>query len=272
MSINNCQASVLYLAIALLVAGCIEQVDWELSPGENGALVVEAVLTNEQRIQSLKLSTSYNNLNENTPTIADAIVKVSSFADEFNFSPVPNEPGFYQSDLAFACQKDVPYFLEIEWDGKSYSSNNSLSFVAPFEEITFTNIADSDSFEIQQVAPLYHPLEQAYFELNLDWRHIIPGDSSLAKMYFYTFNAVSASALVRPTQERILFPRGTFLYAEKIGMNDGFANYMQALVSEVTWKGGVFDEASSSLPTNIEGGGLGYFAVCAVLRDTVLVE
>ena len=41
---------------------------------------------------------------------------------------------------------------------------------------------------------------------------------------------------------------------------------------ETEWQGGVYDENSASLPTNISNGGLGFFGVSAVLSDTLLAE
>ena len=47
---------------------------------------------------------------------------------------------------------------------------------------------------------------------------------------------------------------------------------VRALLMEAEWQGGVLDEASGSLPTNISSGGLGFFAVCAVLSDTLVAQ
>lgn len=265
-------AGIFYLLLILHFFSCEEKLDWELSAGENGHLVVEAILTNEESFQSLRLSTSFNNLNQETPTISDAIVSVHSFSDEFSFVHVEGDPGLYQSEIPFACQKDVPYNLSIQWEDQIYEASASLSFVAPFQEIKFTNIADTDSFEIKEVAPLYHPLEQAFHQVNLDWTHIEPGDSSRALMYFYTFKTVDGSGIIRPAREKVVFPRGTILTEKKFGMDDGFAEFMRAMALETEWKGGLFDEASSSLPTNISNGGLGYFAVCGILGREVVVE
>ena len=55
-------------------------------------------------------------------------------------------------------------------------------------------------------------------------------------------------------------------------MFTGFAAYLRALLMETEWQGGAFDEASANLPTNITNGGLGYFAVCGVLADTLVAE
>jgi len=272
MSTIKTISALLYFATLMQLTACLEEVDWELSPEQNGHLVVDAILTNEEKIQSLRLSNSYDNLNDSIPSISNAIVTVSSFSEEYAFFPVAGDPGLYQSQIPFACQKDVPYSLNVFWQDSLYTATTTLSFVAPLQEITFNNIAETDSFEILEVAPLYHPLEQAFYEINLDWTSIVPGDSSRAKMYHYTFRTVDGSELVRPPREQVIFPRGTVLIEEKFGLDDGFAEFLRALVMETEWKGGAFDEASSSLPTNISSGGLGYFAVCGVLSDTIVVE
>lgn len=261
----------LFLTCLLQLSACLEATEWNLKPGENEKLVVESILTNEEIIQVVKLSTSYDDLNGSGQPVSDATVSISSFAETINFSPI-GASGIYQSDFPFACQKDVPYTLNIQWQNEDYTAISALSFISPLKEITFQNIGQTDSLEILEVAPLYHPLEQAFYEINLDWSHIIAGDSSRAKMFFYTFRTVDAPELIRPPREQVIFPRGTILIEKKFGLSDGFAEFLRALVLETEWKGGAFDEASSSLPTNISNGGLGYFSVCSVLSDTIIAQ
>ena len=178
----------------------------------------------------------------------------------------------YYSHTPFRAFKDVNYQLDIHWKGKRYSATNQLSFVSPLEAISFAYNGNPDSLRLLEVAPTYHPLEQAMHEVIVYWEHIKPTQSSWAKLYFYTFKTLDGSELFKPEEETIYFPRGSIIIRKKFGLNDGFASYLRALVLETRWQGGVYDEASSSLPTNISGGGLGYFSVCSVLSDTLIAQ
>ena len=80
------------------------------------------------------------------------------------------------------------------------------------------------------------------------------------------------SEIFRPPKATVVFPRGSVVFRQKYSLHPSFATYLRALLMETEWQGGVFDEASSSLPTNISNGGLGFFAVCAVLSEVVVAE
>ena len=64
------------LIISICLLSCEEATDWDLEPGENGKLVVDAILTNETIIQEVRLSLSYDDLNGTPQSVNNAIVTV----------------------------------------------------------------------------------------------------------------------------------------------------------------------------------------------------
>lgn len=260
------------LLLTILIQSCgVEQTDWNFESGENGKLVVESILTTEQKMQEVLLSLSRNDLN-GTPTPATgAEVTVALGGNEVEFLESVSEPGKYQAEQVGAVVAGPLYQLKVVWEGEEYTAQNQLVHVRPIPEIRWNQI-NEDSFRLVNTPGVFSANEQAMYEYYIDWSELTGNDSSRAKLVFYTFNSVDVNGIFRPDPEPVYFPKGSKILVKKYGLNDDFAAYLRALVMEVEWQGGLFDEASSSLPTNISNGGLGYFGVCKVLMDSVVVE
>ena len=256
----------------LVMPACEEATDWQLQPGNNGQLVVEAIITDELKNQEIRLSQSYNDLNGLPIPITDATLVLNSLTERFEWQADSTDLGLYHSSTAFFAKKGVQYTLTIDWQDQTYTATAEMGRVFPFGPINFRNVIDRDSLEIIDVGPIYDPIEQAFYEIDIDWSHLIPSDSSHAKLFFYTFNTIDVSEIIRPSKERVLFPIGSIVHEKKYGLHDDFAAYLRTFVMETEWQGSAFDEASSSLPTNISNGGLGFFAVCPVLTETIIAK
>jgi len=261
-----------FILVLIAFSACEEVTDWELSPGENQQLVVEAIITDIEETQFVNLSLSVDGLNDEIIPVSNAEVTLRAPQQTEQFLLESTTPGRYASQNPFRAEPDIQYILTINWEGKEYEATAMMGPVSPIDTVTFESLADTDSFFISIVAPVYHPQEQTMIQINLDWSHIIYSDSSFAQMNYYTFNTIDVSELVPPPKEDVYFPQGTFAQINKFGLSPEFAAYLRALVMETEWKGGVFDEAAGSLPTNISNGGLGWFAVCAAKRELVVVE
>lgn len=261
-----------WLMIGLLLSACEEVTDWELQPGENGQLVVEAILTDERKIQEIRLSRSYDALNGAAPEVVDATVSVRVANQAVAFFPDPANPGRYLSDREFRVFQDLDYYLEIEWQGQIYNAVSRLSTVAPIPPIFFLPSENTDLVSLVEFATRYNPNQQAMYEVNIDWSHLTNEPPTQAKTYFYTFSDISVSDVVRPERETVLFPRGSVVQVRKFGLNDDFADYLRALMIETQWRGGAFYADGTSLPTNISGGAIGFFSTCAVLERVVVAR
>ena len=262
----------LYLLVLLILNACEAPVDWQFHPEENGALVVESIITNEMKTQEVLLSLSYSDLNGEAQPATGAEVKVLGAGQTWFFQEDPDQPGRYLSESAFAGLLHVKYQLQIGWNSNTYAAENFMVQVIPYTNLTFNPVAGTDSLTFGNVPPTFSPHEQAMYEIHIDWSHLTGSDSARAKVFFYTFNTLDVNQLLRPPKERILFPRGSIIIGKKYSLNPDFANYFRALAAETEWQGGILDEASASLPTNVSNGGLGFFGVSAVLSDTLVAE
>ncbi len=257
---------------AFFISSCEKQTNWEFDTQDNNELVVEAIITNELKTQEVFLSQSFTDLNSEVRTVSDAVVRFSDGIQTLVFQNDTSNPGRYYSAIPFQARLNRTYSLEIFWQQKTYEARNSMIAVLPYTRLSVKSSGDEGLYEIGSVANLYSPVEQAMYEVDIDWSHITNSDTSKAKLYFYTLSTLDVNEVFRPEKEVVRFPRGSIIKASKFSLNDSFADYYRAMLMETEWQGGFFDEASSSIPTNISNGGLGFFGVSAVLRDTFVVQ
>lgn len=272
MQRNYFHKTILGIAFLLGIFSCVEETDWTFQPQGNGALVVEAMITDEFKTQEIRLSLTYDNLNDKPLPASAATITVSDGQNNFPFVEDAAEAGKYTSEQPFAAQQNQLYKLEILWDGKTYRAENQMVEVLPFNEMTFDPFGETDSLTVGVVAPEYSQDEQAMYEIDIDWSHISNIDSSHAKLFFYTFSTVDVNQLFSSPKDTVVFPIGSIVIEKKHSLNDDFAAFYRAFAMETEWQGSIYDENSASLPTNISNNGVGFFGVSAVLSDTLIAE
>ena len=257
---------------AILICSCQEITDWKFKPGDNDALVVQAIITDEFKKQEILLSLSYNGINDQPDPVSDAEITIIGGNETYYFYEDPVNPGRYQSDKIFSAILNVDYKLEISWNNRIYKAENNMVQVIPFTPVTFKQFQGTDSLTFDQIPPAFSPHEQAMYEIDIDWSHIFPSDTSKAKVFYYTFSTLDVNEIFKPGKQTVIFPKGSTVIEKKYSLNPQTAQYFRALTMENEWQGAAFDEASAEIPTNISSGGLGYFCVCAVLTDTLIAQ
>ncbi len=258
--------------LLFLFQACEEPTNWDYQTGDNGKLVVEAIITNKQERQEIKLSRSFDDINGIAEPVTGAIVSINNGLIDFPFLEDPDQAGTYQLPQAGAAQPGTTYELVIELEEEIYTATNAMVQVFPFGAPTFQLTNDSINLVLTSTPPLYSTVEQAMYEIDIDWSSISNEQPNTAKQIFYTFKTIDVNEVFKSQPKVVKFPVGSQVVITKYGLNDGFANYLRALVMETEWQGSTFDEESSNLPTNISNGGLGYFGVCAIRRDTFVAE
>lgn len=260
------------LLMVTFFSTCETKVDWELEPGDNEKLVIEAIITDELKVHEVKLSLSYDDFNDKPTPVSDAIVKIHDGTNSVEFFEAPDRPGTFLSEIAFAPAVLTGYGLEVIHQGVQHIAITYMVPVYPMDSLTFEQIGNTDSLRIKNVASIYGVGQEAMYEIDIDWNHIIPSDSSQARVYYYTFTSVNAGQIFSPPKDDVIFPRGSIVIEKKYSLNEEFAEFMRALLLETQWQGGVYEEESGSLPSNFSNGALGYFGLCSVIRDTLIAE
>jgi hypothetical protein len=256
----------------IFLASCEQVIEWQPQFTTEEKLVVEAIITDENKKQEIHLSTLLDSLNGIPSGVSDAFVMVENATESHLFWEDAEEKGKYLSQNAFKVYPGSIYKLTIDWKENKYEAWTTASDVLPMRNFSFPAYGETDSVYIAGIGVEYNDSEEAMYEFLIDWRHIIPGDSSLAKQVHYVFSSINIGQLFGPDKDQLYFPKGSIVFQRKYGLGDGYAEYLRSLVVETQWKGGLFEESNGNLPTNISNGGLGYFAACSVLNDTLIVE
>lgn len=256
----------------LLFFSCEEPSDLPTTTNSEQRLVVEALITNEYRIQEVKLSLTTNDLNELPDPVTDANVEISTQNNSFQFTHDNN--GFYKSDVPFSISQGLEHQLTINWNGELYLAySKDTTQVAPIPQIEFIPFQnDSSLFRIKDNIPIYSVFEQSMYQFDIDWRMISGNLADTARVYEYTFSDLHINQVIPPPKDVIRFPSGTQFILRKYGLNDDYAHYLMSTLLSTEFNGNIFYSSLSTPPSNVSNGGLGYFAVARMLKDTLIVQ
>ncbi len=267
---------VMLILITILFGSCEEKADKVFPVDVPDTIVVEAILTNENHHQEIKITRPVANQNQIPAPVTEAQVTLSNGFQSTNCTESTDKPGVYFSDIAFSASLNQTYYLEIIYDEKSYNSETTIIPVLPLNPLTYAPVNNNDTlYKISWVAPDYNADTENMYEIEIDWSHLSGyqnADSTKAKLFYYTFKTLDVIMLFPPDKEEVFFPKGSIIIERKYSLTDDYAEYLQALNAETVWQGSLFDEARGNLPSNISNGGLGFFAACSVVTDTIIVE
>lgn len=259
-----------YLLLLILLVSCEEQTDWDFKKAENDFIVVDGIITNELKVQTVTIMKPVTTLNGIPEPVSGATVLVSSTLLTHTFHEDQKHPGTYLSDKAFTGIRNQTYSLLITSGTRTYSSKAVLSpAVQDFVFINYQKDADDNKYRIVNSPFPYNPSLSAMYEIQLDWS-AAPGfesqnpDSCRARLYYYTLPTLDVSELFAPEMEKITFPSGTVITERRYSLTDEHAAFLRAILLETTWQGGYFNTASANIPTNLSSGAVGFFGACGV--------
>jgi hypothetical protein len=261
------------LLLIFVISACEEITDYNFKNAQNSMLTVEAFITNEDKIQEIRLTLSFDTFNAEPKAATGAEIIIKAENDIFYFSEDIDQPGLYKSIHKFSAKLHTEYLLEIKWNNEVYSAHNEMVQVLPFTPISFKLVNNNiDTLTFDQTPPGFSPHEMAMYELLVDWNETKPNKKHESKYLYFTFNTLDVSEIFSPSKEFPKFPKGSIVIEKKYSLNSQAAEYFRSILIETEWQGGAFDEASSIINGNLSNGGLGYFWVCGVLSDTLTAQ
>lgn len=259
-----------YLFLVLLFASCEDQTEWDLQKGNIDFIVVDGIITNEFKVQTLTLSKPVTAINEMPQPVSGAVVLVSSDLLTHTFVEDFSNPGTYRSEKPFTGIRNKTYSLLISSDSTVYSSKAELAPpVALFNLPDYQKNEADNKYYFTKVPVPYFPTLPAMFEIQLDWSSA-PGyenanpDVCKAKLYYYTLPTIDVSEVFAPGIEKVGFPSGTVITGRRYSLTDEHAAFLRALLLETTWSGGYFNTAAANIPSNLSAGAMGFFGACGV--------
>lgn len=132
-----------YISFMFLFAiSCIDEIDFKAETLES-ALVVEATITNEDKVQEIILSRTFAFEEDGPSPETDATVIIETNQGVFTFQEA--EPGIYLSEVVFSAQENIEYQLKITTsNGSIYSSSSTQLTQATTIDAIYAERATND--------------------------------------------------------------------------------------------------------------------------------
>lgn len=251
------------------MAGCEEQLNWNLNNQESDLIVVDAIITNEDKNHLIKLTKPYTTQNLSADPVSGAIVSVLYDNVEISASEDPVGSGLYYTDNLVAVTNKV-YTLRILYEGNAFTAAATQPPVEPLNELKYHKSTDG----LYTLTFKESGEDPNYVEYYIDWQSTgscSADDSCKVKLIYYDLKNVDIHEQFKPKQEVVEFPVGSIIIRRKYSVSENYKTYLRGILSESYWRGGIFDVVPSNAPTNLSEGATGYFAVSTVLSDTTIV-
>jgi hypothetical protein len=266
------------MLLMLLFASCEKKVDWALETGGTDPVVVDGMITDELKVQSIRLIRIVQSPNDEPETVTGAQVIVTVGANIYQFHEDPHYQGRYVSDTPFRGVIGEEHSLLITHQNVVYSAKAGMAGISStFDKPVYEFRADTGLYHFIWVASAYSPIQPAMYELLLDWSDVAGFELSdslatHARLCYYTLSTLDVSEVFAPSAQTIYFPSGTKITERRYALTTEHAAYFRALLSETTWQGGYFSSASANVPTNLSSGAIGFFGACSVTSRTDVVK
>jgi hypothetical protein len=265
------------IMILLLLAGCTKQTDWTITPGDNSAIVVDGMITNERKVQTVTLSRPVDQLNGTSLPVTGAVVLISSGDSVWPLAERPANSGIYKSDSSIVGIPQKSYTLQVHSGSQVFSAQTFMVPGQYFQELSYAKNDNDDLYHIDWKTSAFSTANPAMWEVLIDWS-VVPGYenadslSTHARLLFYTLPSLDVSQVFAPEVEKVSFPKGSNITELRYSLNPGHAEFIRELLLETSWTGGFFPTANANVAGNISNGGFGYFGACAVNKLSLIVK
>lgn len=256
---------VLIMLSALVFNSCEEFTEWK-TQNDGQHLVIDALITNENRQHIVYAYTSNAKLNGLPEPVSGIRVKIRANLTEVSFTENPSTAGEYLSDQNFSVAAGVEYEMTIAVDDHYDTAYSEVVGISPMEPIVI--IPHGEYYRIVYSESSSPSMMEIFYDWSADSLFSDTYGSPLASETFYTLNNIDVSRLFAPEKQVIYFPKGTSIVRRKFSLNYDHQQFIRSLLLETEWRGGLFDTEPGNVRTNFRNGTLGWFGTCMVLTDT----
>ena len=262
------------LSVIIIFFACEQKTEWELDTNNETFPVITACITNELKHQTVEINYSQQEINQIPDALSGALVQVSDGTQNFIFTE--SEPGIYISEFKFQAVINKTYTIVIESDDRLYNASATAYPVVASEPLPIVSPDDTSWYFINSPKVRFSETDISEREIYIDWSHLsvysdLPKDQTSALLYFYKLNTVDWNQIFPPDQKTVYFAPGSIIIDRKYSLSPAYAEYIRAMLNETVWGGGFFDPASANIQGNFDNNAKGFFAVCSVEIDTIMV-
>ena len=264
------------MAFYLSLAGCVKQIDREITGGNTDLIAVDGILTSERKAQTIVLNHPVNKLNDPAVPLSGATVIIHSKDSTWTLAEEPAGSGKYKTPSSFFAVLNKSYTLNIFSGSSVYSAQAYMVPGTAFPQLTYARNDKDTLFHIEYVASAFSNTGPAMWEVLLDWTRV-PGyqnadtNKCKARLLFYTLPTLDVSEIFAPVVEQVFFPLGTLITERRYSLAPQHAEFIREMLLETSWQGGLFPTAAANVSTNLSPGAVGFFGVCAVNELSMIV-
>lgn len=258
----------LYLLTFILFSCGEDKIETRLMSVDADLLVVEAVLTNENKNHKILLTHPYQMLNGKAAPASGATIIVVEGNDKV-LEVTEVAPGEYVTETMTAVYGKI-YTLYIQYKGREYYAFAGSVPVEPMNPLQYDEVQEG-RYQLRFFESGSSP---NYVDHSISWKTTpacAVGESCEARIVYYDLKTIDVNELFKPDKAAYTVPLGTVVIRRKYSVSPAHKNYLRSLLSETEWRGGVFDIQRENVPTNLSEGAVGYFAVASVLSDTTII-
>jgi hypothetical protein len=259
--------NIFYLVLIVFCTSCEKEITLDLEPTQS-KYVIEAVITNDINIQTVKINKSVNFYDSNNyPAVSNAIVKVTENGNPpITFTEV--SPGIYQANN-FIGVPGRSYSLSIIIDNLEYFATSTMPLTVPFTEITFEENAFNPPGQETNyvVTPLFSDpsIIQNFYRFNLTVNNI--KDKGFFTLNDDLINGEENSFGLSSTDEDNTIKMGSQVTIEMIGIDKNVYNYFYVLEQNSDSQ-----NTPNNPKTNISRNVLGYFSAQNMQVRTITIQ
>ncbi|WP_316789217.1 DUF4249 domain-containing protein [Pedobacter frigoris] len=251
-------------ALLMSFSGCEEVIDLKLDDAPP-AVVIDGGLSDQNEIQVVKVSTTYNFSESNRFNGAKGakVVLISSTGNTYNYSEV--SPGIYNSP-AFRGRSGVTYTLNVTLNNKTYTASSIMPAKVNLDSLTFKEFSFFGQSNTYIAANYKDPGGiQNQYRYVLKAKGVIEEDAvsedrfddgnNVANVIFYELNDLVAGDLIDVEFQCI--DRNVYRYFFSLNQTEG---------------GGGPPVAPANPPSNFNNGALGVFNAHTSSKKTIVLK
>lgn len=278
------------ISIIISASSCIQELAWNEEELDSTILVVEGLVTSENKQHFVKLSRNRGVVVSGEPAkVSGAQITISDNIQSYSLTEI--EPGLYLTDSTFAGQVGTTYHLKIEVNGKVYEASDTMieatlpkptqiresEFAKGFYWVEYPGNFGAEApakLSIQIIAPedwLDNFPEE--YELTKTWEDRLNGYEGSDSSYYLHPYLEPPAILAYGIFEIGVYPIGTEIHMSHASLSDSYYEFIRALMAETEWKGlGPFGYSPANFPTNLSNGALGYFGASHIKKYVQVIE
>jgi hypothetical protein len=267
---------ILFVILILSLLSCVKKTDWPTQGKVPDIIVVDGILTDESKIQAVRITHPTSQLNEIPLPVSGADVAINTGDSIYQMIEEPVNSGYYRTNANFSALPGKNYMLLVFYSDHAYSAVSYLTPGFVFDQLHYTKNEGDNLFHIDYVASAFNTELPAMWEVFLDWSKVqgfehVDSTACQKRMLFYTLPTLDVSEIFAPEMEEISFPQGTRITEKRYSLTPDHAAFIRTLLSETNWQGGLFCVTPANVNTNLSNGAVGYFGVCAVTQLSFIV-